>query len=92
MIPAHCASKSFTDVDTNQWYHTYVDCVVTTASANGMGGGRLPQRQCDLAQLVTTLYRMAGSPQVAEMSTLRMCLPIGGILPQWPGPRMWVLQ
>ena len=70
VIPAHCASKSFTDVDTNQWYHTYVDYVVDHGIMNGMGGGRFaPNGNVTRAQLVTTLYRMAGSPQVEEMST-----------------------
>ncbi len=70
VLPAHCASKSFTDVDTGKWYHTYIDYVVDHGMMEGMGGGKfVPNGNVTRAQLVTTLYRMAGSPQVNEMAT-----------------------
>lgn len=69
-IPAHCASSIFTDVNTGKWYHEYIDYVVDHKLMNGMGGGKFaPDGTTTRAMLVTTLYRMAGEPEVMELST-----------------------
>ncbi|MGM9639994.1 MAG: S8 family serine peptidase [Faecousia sp.] len=64
-IPAHCASKSFTDVNTGEWYHEYIDYVVDKGLMQGMGNDKfLPEGTMTRAMLVTVLYRLAGEPEV----------------------------
>ncbi|MGM9641320.1 MAG: leucine-rich repeat protein [Faecousia sp.] len=70
VIPAHCASKVFTDLRVNQWYHPYTDYVIDNGLMKGVGGGKFnPNGKTTRAMLVTTLYRLAGEPEVAELST-----------------------
>ncbi|MGM9639956.1 MAG: S8 family serine peptidase [Faecousia sp.] len=73
VVPAtghKCASEAFTDLRVNQWYHPYTDYVIDNGLMNGVGGGRFnPNGKTTRAMLVTTLYRMAGEPEVAEKST-----------------------
>ena len=69
-IPAHCASSAFTDLDTSCWYHEYTDYVLNAELMEGMGNGLFaPNGTLTRGMLVTTLYRMAGEPQVGEKST-----------------------
>ena len=65
VIPAHCASKAFNDVDTGKWYHAYIDYVVDNGLMVGVEEDLFaPEAAMTRAQLVTVLYRMAGSPAV----------------------------
>lgn len=67
-IPANsdnCPSAAFTDLNTGAWYHESVDFVLSRDLMNGVGGGRFaPNGELTRAQMVTVLYRMAGSPAV----------------------------
>ncbi len=77
VIPAHCASKIFQDVDIAKWYHPYIDYVVDKGLMQGMGNGMFaPDANMTRAQLVTVLYRMAGSPHV-ESATSFQDVPVG---------------
>ena len=61
----HCPSKDFQDVDTSRWYHEGVDFVLKNGIMQGMGDGLFqPNGTLTRGQLVTTLYRMAGEPEV----------------------------
>ena len=65
LIPAHCASSSFSDVDVSKWYHNCIDYVVDHGLMVGIGDGRFaPNTSMTRGQLVTVLYRMAGEPEV----------------------------
>lgn len=72
VIPAgsvECPSEDFADVDTGKWYHEYVDYVLKAGLMNGMETGDFaPDADMTRAQLVTVLYRMAGSPAVGAES------------------------
>ena len=70
VIPAHCASASFTDVNTESWYHPYVDYVVDNSLMKGMGNNLFaPNATLTRGMLVTTLYRLAGEPEVEALSS-----------------------
>ncbi|MGM9639791.1 MAG: S8 family serine peptidase [Faecousia sp.] len=73
IVPAtghKCASKVFTDLRVDQWYHPYTDYVIDNGLMNGVGNNKFnPNGETTRAMLVTTLYRMAGEPEVAELST-----------------------
>ncbi len=65
VIPAVCPSNSFTDVPKGQWYHEAVDFVVDANLMNGISETSFaPNATASRAMVVTTLYRMAGSPEV----------------------------
>ena len=69
VIPASCPSEAFTDLNITKWYHEYTDYVITNDLMNGMGGNLFaPNHDLTRAMLVTTLYRLAGEPAVAEKS------------------------
>ncbi|MGM9641321.1 MAG: S-layer homology domain-containing protein, partial [Faecousia sp.] len=54
----------------NQWYHPYTDYVIDNGLMNGMSNSKFnPNGETTRAMLVTTLYRMAGEPEVTELST-----------------------
>jgi len=64
-----CPAKAFSDVDTRQWYHDGL-CYVLR---NGLMVGKsesvfAPNADLSRAELVTILYRMAGSPSVENMT------------------------
>ena len=60
-----CPSAKFVDVDTCQWYHEAVDYVVSGNLMSGMDDSHFgPGLTANRAQVVTVLYRMAGSPAV----------------------------
>lgn len=65
VIPAHCASAAYTDLDTDSWYHPYTDYVIDNGLMGGVGDAQFdPDGVMTRAMLVTVLYRMAGSPAV----------------------------
>ena len=65
-----CPSQAFADLDTTQWYHEYTDYVIGNNLMNGMGNHRFaPNGTTTRAMLVTTLYRLADSPEVGGGST-----------------------
>ena len=65
-----CFSKTFTDLNTNRWYHVYTDYVIARGLMNGMSSTRFaPEANLTRGQLVTTLYRLAGEPEVTEPAT-----------------------
>ena len=61
-----CPSADFVDVSVNDWFHEAVDYVVGNGIMNGMDATHFgPAAATNRAQVVTVLYRMAGSPAVA---------------------------
>ena len=65
-----CFSKTFTDLNTNRWYHAYTDYVIARGLMNGMSSTQFaPEANLTRGQLVTTLYRLAGEPEVTEPAT-----------------------
>ncbi|MGN1306108.1 MAG: S-layer homology domain-containing protein [Faecousia sp.] len=68
ILPLHsnlCPSKTFIDVDRNQWYHKAIDFVVTNGYMQGTGQTTFePNATMTRAMLVTALYRVAGTPDV----------------------------
>ena len=70
IIPAHCASKEFQDLDTSRWYHVYTDYVLEKGLMEGMGDGQFqPDGTLTRGMLVTTLHRLAGSPEPETATT-----------------------
>lgn len=65
--PVHdCPSEKFTDVDTSRWYHEAIDYVVENGLMYGETTTRFaPDTGISRAQIVTVLYRLAGSPAVS---------------------------
>ncbi len=60
-----CTADVFTDVLTDTWYHDSVDFVVRNGYMNGMSDSVFGlTSNLNRAQLVTILYRIAGSPDV----------------------------
>ncbi|MBR4933184.1 MAG: S-layer homology domain-containing protein, partial [Clostridia bacterium] len=65
----NCPSKQFTDLDTSAWYHEATDFVIHTGLMNGIGGGKFdPAGTATRAMIITTLYRLEGSPAVSGKS------------------------
>ncbi len=65
VIPAACPTAGYTDVPVNVWYHEAVDHVVEHGIMEGTGENTFsPNATTTRAQLVTVLYRLAGSPEV----------------------------
>lgn len=63
-ITGDCPSAVFTDLDLEQWYHGYTDYAIAFGLMNGTGKNTFsPNTAVTRAMIVTTLYRMAGSPQ-----------------------------
>ncbi len=64
VIPAFCPSAKFVDVSAEAWYHEGVDFVVKEGYMNGMSETTFaPEIAITRGQMVTVLYRMAGSPE-----------------------------
>ena len=62
---AYCPSKTFTDLITRAWYHEGVDFILRSGWMKGMGNRTFaPNGTLTRGQMVTVLYRMAGSPKV----------------------------
>ena len=65
----NCPSKHFTDVDTARWYHPGVDFCVKRGLMIGTSATTFePYANVTRAQLVTMLWRQAGSPAPAGVS------------------------
>ena len=68
VIPANgdnCPSKAFSDLDTSRWYHEGVDFVLTEGIMVGITDTIFaPNAELTRGQIVTILYRMAGSPEM----------------------------
>ncbi len=63
-----CPAEKFTDVDTKQWYHEGVCYVIRNGLMNGKSETVFaPNANLTRAELVTVLYRMAGSPSVEDL-------------------------
>ena len=61
-----CPSAAFQDVDQSKWYHEAIDFVVSRNLMNGMSNDTFqPNGDMTRAQLVTVLYRLAGTPKAA---------------------------
>ena len=61
-----CPSAHFKDVDTDAWYHEYVDYVVSKGLMQGVVADRFaPNATITRAMIVTILYRLEGSPAVS---------------------------
>ena len=75
IVPAtghRCASKEFKDLDTGRWYHEYTDYVLDAGLMKGMEKDMFaPDGTLTRGMLVTTLYRLAGEPEVAGKATFR---------------------
>ena len=62
--PVADADCGFADVDSSDYYYDAVVWAVTNGITNGVGDGLFaPDEVCTRAQIVTFLYRMAGSPK-----------------------------
>lgn len=61
----------FTDVKHNAWYEEAVQYVYDNGIMNGSNGTFKPTDNITRAQLVTTLYRLAGSPEVTDYSACK---------------------
>lgn len=58
-----CPSATFRDLDPNAWYHESIDFVLNAGLMNGMSATEFsPNGKLTRGQMVTILYRMAGSP------------------------------
>ena len=64
-VNLECPSKAFVDLNTNSWYHAYTDYVIGQGLMQGMDETHFaPNASITRGQLVTTLYRLAGEPEV----------------------------
>ena len=73
-----CPSEAFSDLDVTQWYHEPVDYMLETGMMNGMSATTFePNGTLTRAQLVTVLYRHAGSPDVTGLPN-----PFADVAPQ----------
>ena len=69
-IPAHCASAAFQDLNTSAWYHPYTDYVLDHGIMVGMEDNLfIPNGSMTRGMLVTTLYRLAGAPDISQAAT-----------------------
>ena len=60
-----CPSAKYTDVQIPSWYHEGVDFVTREGIMNGTSGTTFtPGQTVNRAMVITTLYRMAGEPEV----------------------------
>lgn len=70
MIPANCPSEAFVDLETSRWYHVYTDYVIGQELMIGVDGTHFaPEQNLTRGQLVTTLYRLAGSPKATKKAS-----------------------
>lgn len=78
-LPAiDCPTAAFTDIGKTAWYHDAVDFMAERQYMNGVGGGRFdPDGTLSRAQLVTIVYRIAGSPAVSQSQNPFTDVPAG---------------
>lgn len=63
----NCPTERYTDLPETAWYHAAVDDCFRRGLMNGVSDTRFdPESTLSRAMLATVLYRMAGSPAVAE--------------------------
>ena len=75
-VGAHADSGGFSDVPASAWYNDAVDWAVEEGVAEGTGDGIFsPDTGCTRAQIVTFIWRMAGSPEPSETSDAFHDLP-----------------
>ncbi len=61
----HCATRTYADLEADSWYHACTDFVIDSGLMVGIAEGQFaPNMKMNRAQMVTVLYRMAGSPEV----------------------------
>lgn len=61
---ADCPSSDFPDLDTDQWYHKYVDYAIEHGLMGDAGDGTFsPDRTLTRAQVITVLWRLEGTPK-----------------------------
>ena len=66
---ASCVLYGYKDIDLNEWYHDYIHFCVEAELMNGMSATEFaPGGNTTRAQLVTILYREAGSPDVSDVT------------------------
>ena len=63
-------SKTFTDVQGTTWYKDSVQYVYDKGLMTGSNGRFKPQENVKRAQVIVTLYRLAGSPKTRDLSAL----------------------
>ena len=62
----HCPSRNFVDVDPSRWYHAGIDFAVSQGLMVGTTATQFrPDNSLTRGQIVTILYRLAGSPAAA---------------------------
>ena len=67
-----CPAANYTDVPLDAWYHDYVDAVLAKGLMQGVNAAKTqfaPAAGTTRAMLVTTLYRLAGAPEVTTTSS-----------------------
>ena len=72
-IPTEDVSDVFPDVKDGAWYEEGVQFVYDNGLMSGSNGLFNPTSDITRAQLVTTLYRLAGEPRVTDKSALAEC-------------------
>lgn len=73
-----CPSQVFQDVPTQAWYHNAVDFMLVQQYMSGMGNGLFePDALLTRAQLVSIVYRLAGSPAVQQNQNPFTDVPAG---------------
>lgn len=63
-------SKKFSDVQKTAWYKDSVQYVYDKGLMTGSNGRFRPQENVKRAQVIVTLYRLAGSPKTRDLSAL----------------------
>ncbi len=63
---AGAVTEKFTDIEVGKWYVDAVQYVYENQLMNGYDGKFTPDASMTRAMLVTTLYRMAGEPEVTD--------------------------
>jgi uncharacterized repeat protein (TIGR02543 family) len=65
-----CPSEPYTDLDTEKWYHEYVDYVLENGIMNGYNSTTFgPNNTLTRAELAQILYNQAGQPAVTGETT-----------------------
>lgn len=69
MVSTQLFAANFTDVKDNAWYKASVQYVVDNNIMSGENNSQfLPDKAINRAQVVSILYKLAGSPQVATLA------------------------
>ena len=88
-VSSDCACNVFVDVGADQWFHDAIDYVVDNGLMNGLSSTIFaPGATLNRAQIVTVLYRLAGSPEV-EVTTSFVDVPADSYC---AAPVAWALE